>query len=1628
MATMNAVTVTSMQEFQERMDEAIVERMEKEQARRVSDFARRYLEHMPFDELVSQRFLDTYGAVLSAWEFIQKGPGAGARIWVFNPDLEEDGWESSHTVLFVLHPNIPFLIDSMRMEVNAEELNIHTIHYTILNPERDDGGNLLNLKEAVKKPLEPGEEALIVMEVDRHSGEEALAHLQMEIEEVLREVRTAVSDFPQMREKATAILDELDAPPASLDGADVEEARAFLRWLVDDRFTFLGYDEYDFVKEARYTEICQREGSELGILRSYNERPERVRMKDMPKQTREAMTSRESLFIFGKSAQRSRIHRPAYPDYIAIKKFDKKGRVVGERRFLGLYTSRVYHERPDEIPLLRRKVEYVLDQSGYPREDYAGKELDQILTVYPRDQLFQIEGDELLEVAKAILYIQERRKIRLFMREDVYGQFVTCLVFVPRELYSTQLRMRMQNEVTAALDAKGIDFTTYFSESVLARTQFTVRVQPQENRTLPVQELQDKLVELARSWQDTLLEGLVEHHGEEVGTRLAANYENAFPAGYRDMFTARRAAIDVDYLNQIRESGEMAMSFYREPEEKADTLHFKLFHPSEQLPLSDVIPVFENIGFRVIGEHPFEILDRDGDRNWIHDFALQSRSGAAIDVHRIRAIFEPLFTRVWYGEAENDTFNRLALASYMDWRRIALLRSYARYMQQIRISNSQNFIAGTLINHTELAELLLQFFEARFNPERFQSRHQCEAAQQKLEVEFNSALDDVPNLSEDRVLRLYLELMQASTRTNFYQPDANGAAKSCVSFKLDPSRLSDLPRPRPVYEIFVYSPEVEGVHLRGGKVARGGLRWSDRFEDYRTEILGLVKAQQVKNAVIVPVGAKGGFVAKQLPSHGGRDAIQEAGKAAYSTFIRALLDLTDNFIDGKVIPAPNVIRHDDEDYYLVVAADKGTATFSDIANGISREYGFWLEDAFASGGSYGYDHKKMGITAKGSWVSVERHFRELGLNTAKDDFTVVGIGDMAGDVFGNGMLLSEHIRLVAAFNHLHIFIDPNPDAAAGYRERERLFLKARSSWEDYDTSLISEGGGIFSRASKSIPISSQMKKLLGTKSDHMPPNMLIVHLLKMRSDLLWIGGIGTFVKSRHETHGDVGDKANDGLRVDGRELGCRVVGEGANLGMSQLGRIEFALNGGHCNTDFIDNSGGVDCSDREVNIKILLNRLVAQGDLTFKQRNELLGDMTEDVSRLVLQSNYRQTQAISIANTEGAARLEEYRRLMTRYENRGLLDRSLEFLPDDEALTERQLAGQGLTRPELSVLIAVVKGDLKQTLAGSFVPDEPGIRDLIYQVFPALLVERFGDELQNHQLRRELIATRVANDLVNHMGMTFVERLQQSTGATVPSIAQAYVIAKTVFRLDEWWQRVESLDYAVESDLQIRIQSELMRLVRRATRWLLRNRRSEMNIQTHIGRFQGSIDAMTADLPSYIGDTAVAEWNKAFNEFSHEGVPDDVAGVVAGTPYLLSAPGIIEAQEETGLPLQEVANLYFAVGDALALDWFARAVSALAPKSHWEALARESFREDLTWQQRALTIGILRSRKPDQGLQASLDAWMEEHAGLIERWHALLGELRSHPHPEYPMFSVALRELLDLAQSTFHIGFEGSTS
>ncbi|MER2298195.1 MAG: NAD-glutamate dehydrogenase domain-containing protein, partial [Pseudomonas sp.] len=872
-------------------------------------------------------------------------------------------------------------------------------------------------------------------------------------------------------------------------------------------------------------------------------------------------------------------------------------------------------------------------------------------------------------------------------------------------------------------------------------------------------------------------------------------------------------------------------------------------------------------------------------------------------------------------------------------------------------------------------------------------------------------------LNEDRILRRYLDLIKATLRTNFYQPDANGQSKSYFSFKFNPRLIPELPKPVPKFEIFVYSPRVEGVHLRFGNVARGGLRWSDREEDFRTEVLGLVKAQQVKNSVIVPVGAKGGFLPRRLPLGGTRDEIAAEGVACYRIFISGLLDITDNLKDGGVVPPANVVRHDDDDPYLVVAADKGTATFSDIANGIAIDYGFWLGDAFASGGSAGYDHKKMGITARGAWVGVQRHFRERGINVQQDPITVIGVGDMAGDVFGNGLLMSDKLQLVAAFNHLHIFIDPNPDPATSFAERKRLFDLPRSAWTDYDTSIMSEGGGIFPRSAKSIAISPQMKERFAIEADRLTPTELLHALLKAPVDLLWNGGIGTYVKASSESHADVGDKANDALRVNGNELRCKVVGEGGNLGMTQLGRVEFGLNGGATNTDFIDNAGGVDCSDHEVNIKILLNEVVQGGDMTEKQRNQLLGSMTEEVGSLVLGNNYKQTQALSLAARRARERIAEYKRLMADLESRGKLDRAIEFLPSEEQLAERLAAGHGLTRAELSVLISYSKIDLKEQLLKSLVPDDDYLTRDMETAFPPSLVSKFADAMRRHRLKREIVSTQIANDLVNNMGITFVQRLKESTGMSPANVAGAYVIVRDIFHLPHWFRQIEALDYQVPADIQLTLMDELMRLGRRATRWFLRSRRNEQDAGRDTAHFGPKIAQLGLKLDELLEGPTRERWMVRYQSFVDAGVPELLARMVAGTTHLYTLLPIIEASDVTGHDPAQVAKAFFAVGSALDLTWYLQEISNLPVENNWQALAREAFRDDIDLQQRAITISVLQMADAPQDMDARVALWAEQHRVMVERWRAMLDDLRNATGNDYAMYAVANRELVDLAMS-----------
>ncbi len=1610
-------TAASKADFQHQLQAALAQHISEQALPQVALFAEQFFGIISLDELTQRRLSDLAGCTLSAWRLLERFDHAQPQVRVYNPDYERHGWQSTHTAVEVLHHDLPFLVDSVRTELNRRGYSIHTLQTTVLSVRRGSKGELLEILPKGSTGEGVLHESLMYLEIDRCANAAELNVLSKELEQVLGEVRVAVADFEPMKAKVQEILTKLDNSAFAVDADEKNEIKSFLEWLVGNHFTFLGYEEFVVTDQADGGHIEYDQNSFLGLTKLLRTglTYEDLRIEDYAV----AYLREPTLLSFAKAAHPSRVHRPAYPDYVSIREIDADGKVIKEHRFMGLYTSSVYGESVRVIPFIRRKVEEIETRSGFQSKAHLGKELAQVLEVLPRDDLFQTPVDELFTTVMSIVQIQERNKIRVFLRKDPYGRFCYCLAYVPRDIYSTEVRQKIQQVLMERLKASDCEFWTFFSESVLARVQLILRVDPKNRLDIDPVLLEKEVVQACRSWQDDYAALTVESFGEAHGTNVLADFPKGFPAGYRERFAAHSAVVDMQHLLSLNEKNPLVMSFYQPLGQVSGQreLHCKLYHADTPLALSDVLPILENLGLRVLGEFPYRLRHTNGREFWIHDFAFTAAEGLDLDIQQLNDTLQDAFVHIVRGEAENDAFNRLVLTAGLPWRDVALLRAYARYLKQIRLGFDLGYIASTLNNHTDIARELTRLFKTRFYLARKLSDDDLEDKQLRLEQAILTALDDVQVLNEDRILRRYLDLIKATLRTNFYQTDANGQNKSYFSFKFNPHAIPELPKPVPKFEIFVYSPRVEGVHLRFGNVARGGLRWSDREEDFRTEVLGLVKAQQVKNSVIVPVGAKGGFLPRRLPLGGSRDEIAAEGIACYRIFISGLLDITDNLKDGALVPPLNVVRHDDDDPYLVVAADKGTATFSDIANGIAIDYGFWLGDAFASGGSAGYDHKKMGITAKGAWVGVQRHFRERGINVQEDSITVVGVGDMAGDVFGNGLLMSDKLQLVAAFNHLHIFIDPNPNPATSFVERQRMFDLPRSAWTDYDTSIMSEGGGIFSRSAKSIAISPQMQERFDIKADKLTPTELLNALLKAPVDLLWNGGIGTYVKASTESHADVGDKANDALRVNGNELRCKVVGEGGNLGMTQLGRVEFGLNGGGSNTDFIDNAGGVDCSDHEVNIKILLNEVVQAGDMTDKQRNQLLASMTDEVGNLVLGNNYKQTQALSLAARRAYARIAEYKRLMGDLEGRGKLDRAIEFLPTEEQLAERIAEGHGLTRPELSVLISYSKIDLKEQLLGSLVPDDDYLTRDMETAFPPSLVSKFSEAMRRHRLKREIVSTQIANDLVNHMGITFVQRLKESTGMSPANVAGAYVIVRDIFHLPHWFRQIEALDYQVSADVQLELMDELMRLGRRATRWFLRARRNEQNAARDTAHFGPHLKELGLKLDELLSGEIRENWQARYQAYVEAGVPELLARMVAGTSHLYTLLPIIEASDVTGQDPAEVAKAYFAVGSALDITWYLQQISALPVENNWQALAREAFRDDVDWQQRAITISVLQQGDGTLDVEARLALWMEQHESMISRWRAMLVEIRAASGTDYAMYAVANRELLDLALS-----------
>jgi len=1594
----------------------IKKKVPKDSAELVEQFANLLYSNISSLDLSNRNDSDMYGATLSLWSSLNEHTDDEPVIHVFNPSVSKNGWKSSHTIIEVIVKDMPFLVDSIRIALNRLGLSPHLMLNSPLKMVRDKNKNITKISSSVDTTIKAtSEETIFFIEIDRQAGKKELDAIKAELLSVVEDITLTVNDWQPMLKKFNSVI--ADVKKGKLPGtkAAKEDTVEFLSWLANNNFTLMGYRSYDVKAVKGDIKLEANLGSSLGLMSNSSGTQDRL-ISSLNESGREIALGKNHL-ILTKTNSHSRVHRPAQLDYIGVKRFDDKGNVIGEERFIGLFGSAYYTNSALDLPLIKSKVQQVCASSGFAKGTHAFKTLINILETYPRDEILQSSINELLQNVMGILQMQERDYCGLFVRRDAFDRFYSCMVYVPRERYNTKLRIETQKLLQEAFGSnEEVEFTTYFSESVQARTHYIVKVKSTK-ADINVKEIEKNLNEAARNWDDKLVSALVANKGEVAAKTLSSKYTN-FPQAYKDEVLPGSAIVDIEKLERVNFSDSLEMLFYQPLEEKAGSrfVKLKLFHKGEPLHLSDVLPMLENFGLRVIGESPYMIKTVDGETFWILDFSMLITGDSDFDVYTVRSLFQDAFAKVWQGELEDDGFNRLILGAGLEGRRVSILRAYSKYERQIGGRFSQNYIEDTFARYPDIAQLLIDLFVQRFDPNNKSTDSAKAKAAAKLLETIESSLDNVANLDDDRIIRRFVEMITATIRTNYFQVDKLMGDKPYISFKIVPENISEMPQPVPKFEIFVYSPQVEGVHLRGGKVARGGLRWSDRREDFRTEVLGLVKAQQVKNTVIVPVGAKGGFVCKQLPS-GSRQEIFEAGKECYRTFIRALLDITDNIVNGEIVPPVDVVRLDEDDAYLVVAADKGTATFSDIANGISDEYNFWLGDAFASGGSVGYDHKAMGITAKGAWESVKRHFREMEIDCQSTDFTCIAIGDMAGDVFGNGMLLSKHICLQAAFNHMHIFIDPTPDSAKTYPERERLFNLPGCSWEDYNKKLISAGGGIFSRHVKSIKLTPQIKKMLGTQKQSMSPNDLIQALLTMEVDLLWNGGIGTYVKGTQESHLEVGDRANDALRINGCQLKAKVVGEGGNLGLTQLGRIEFAANGGRINTDAIDNAGGVDCSDNEVNIKILLNSLVQNGDLTVKQRNQLLYDMTEEVGDLVIEDCYRQTHSLSITAMRGVNQLKEQVRFIHELERTGKLDRALEFIPDDEEIADRLAKNKGLTRPELAVLLAYSKMVLKEDFVHKDITDNPYHDKLLISAFPQQLQNKYQEQMQQHPLRAEIIATKLANKIGNDMGFNFVNRMQEETGATVVEIANSYSMACAVFELEEFWQKIEILNNKISTAIQTEMLFQYRRTVRRATRWFLRHRNKSLSIEQSISMFKPTFAIMTKKLNSFIIDSESAQLKRVEADLISADVPKNIAARISQLSTIFSVLDIAEIAQEDGRDVEIVASLYFKLGVRLELHWFLDQITRQPVGNHWQALARASFREELDWQQRSLTSVVLACDcgSKVQDLDEMLDAWVEANAQPLERWKHILADFKVGQTHEFAKFSVALRELMLLS-------------
>lgn len=1622
---------------------------------RLQRFAAHYLRRIPYTALTRREADSWIRQMQSQLEFMEERAGNDIKVRVFNPTEDTHGYSLKRTVVEVISNDMPFIVDSAAIAIANKHYATHLIIHPVFNVQRDPGGFLMDIYAGTEQPEQTRAESILHFQIDRQSDPVEMARLGELIKCYLEDVTLSVTDWKAILSRAEAAIDELEQVNCPYTSDQVDEAQALLRWMIDNNFTFLGYREYAIQSTDGSYRLQPVIDTGLGILRkpdSIGEVEARLQSLDPKK------LSVSGPVVITKTNAKSTVHRNSNMDYIGIMRFDDQGQLVGELRFLGLYTSAAYNCRPWNIPIVRKKVMNVVERSSFRPDSHGGKTMLHIMESLPREELFQATRAELFDIAVNVYDLQERNVTRLMIRKDRFGRYFSCLVFIPRDRFNTETREQIQSILKSELKGQSLDFAVQIDESVLARLHVIVHVDQHQQIEYDVDDIERQVIQAVRSWQDRLKSVLVRKHDEETATQWSNQFAGYFPAAYVEDVTPWVAAFDVENLALLAPD-DIRMSLYRPRSQDVGFFRFKIFRYDAPIPLSEVLPYLENLGMTIVNERPYQLHLADGTTCWIQDFDMRLSSGD-LDLSRVQEKFQTAFARIIDGSSENDGFNRLILAAMLDWRQVALLRTLCKYLVQTGVNLSQNYMAQTVTKHPVISRLIIELFEARFDPHRdlesdaeatrranelnhtltgfINPEDQPEAAalQQALFQARDGAREDqvsavsnllnhvvsrVRSLDEDRILRAFIGVIEATVRTNFYQQSEDGQPREYISLKLISAKVPELPRPRPWREIFVYSPRVEGVHLRGGLVSRGGLRWSDRFEDFRTEVLGLMKAQQVKNTMIVPVGAKGGFVVKKPPTVGGREALMAEVVACYRAFINGLLEITDNLIDDKVVPPLSVYRHDEDDPYLVVAADKGTATFSDIANAVAIDHGFWMGDAFASGGSAGYDHKKMGITAKGAWESVKHHFYSMGRDCQKDAFSVVGIGDMSGDVFGNGMLLSTRIQLKAAFNHIHIFLDPEPPIDASYAERERLFALDRSTWEDYDPALISSGGGVWSRDMKAIPISAEVGEWLGIKATEMAPNDLIRLLLKAPVDLLWNGGIGTYVKAVSETDADVGDRSNNAVRVNGSELRCKVVGEGGNLGLTQRGRIEYALAGGRINTDFVDNSAGVNCSDYEVNIKILLNQLIASGQLKAEDRNDLLVRMTDEVSDLVLKNNFLQAQALSVMESMMIDRLGSKAHLINVLEKRGLLDRELEALPTSDVLQDRRRTNKGLARPELATLLSYSKITLYQDLLQSDVPEDVFLADELIRYFPTPLKDQYAADMTQHRLKREIIATAVTNNMINRMGATFPLRMHEDTGESPGQVAKAFTIACEIFPTHDWWQTIDRAQSVSGSDAQSRLTAfmQVWNLIRHITRWLLTHHRDDLDISNLVGLYQDGVRELLRQIPKHLTPGALRRVKSLSKVMLKAGIDKPTSKQLAISEYLKPVLDIIDASRQSEQSLDITAQSYFKLDQTFRFGWLMSTVESLPVSGQWHAHARGGLRYELYRHHRQLTASLL-SQYGSGSADQRVRAWRGDHRSQADFFQNMLADMKSSGEMDYAKVSVAVRALDQLVASTRH--------